>query len=333
MSGRTGASHERGLARCRPFRRHADAELDRHRPDAGLASPAPDPRHAEPPVLAYAGDAARRGIGLLTAALSALLAFALETATPMPWLVLIAAATALAVVSWRDDLGHVPARWRLLAQVVAVAAGLAVLGGGPVFQGLLPGWLDLLAAGLAWVWFVNLTNFMDGIDGITGVEAASIGIGLALIGAPAAPALIVAAAALGFLRWNWHPARLFMGDVGSVPLGYLLGALLILLAKDGHWAPALILPGYYLADATWTLGRRLLRGQRVWEAHREHFYQQAVQRGWSHGRVALAVGLVNVGLVLLALAALSHPGRRLRAPESWSPWPCCASPAHDVDVL
>ena len=247
------------------------------------------------------------GIGLITAALSALLAFALETSTYMPWLVLIVAAAGLALVSWRDDLGHVPARWRLLAQAVAVGAGLAVLGGGPVFQGLLPDWLDLLAAGLAWVWFVNLTNFMDGIDGITGVEAASIGIGLALVGAPAAPALILAAASLGFLRWNWHPARLFMGDVGSVPLGYLLGALLLLLAKSGHWAPALILPGYYLADATWTLGRRLLKGRRVWEAPREHFYQQAVQRGWSHGRVALSVGLVNVGLVLLALAAQSQP--------------------------
>lgn len=247
------------------------------------------------------------GIGLLAAALTALLAFALATSALMPWLVLVAAAAGLAIVSWRDDLGHVPARWRLLAQAVAVAAGLAVLDGGPVFQGLLPHWLDLAVAGLAWVWFVNLTNFMDGIDGITGVEAASIGVGLALVGAPAAPALIMAAAALGFLRWNWHPARLFMGDVGSVPLGYLLGALLLLLAKSGHWAPALILPAYYLADATWTLGRRLLQGRKVWEAHREHFYQQAVQRGWSHGRVALAVGLVNVGLVLLALAALSHP--------------------------
>ncbi len=247
------------------------------------------------------------GIGLLAAALTALFAFALATSTFMPWLMLIAAAAGLAVVSWRDDRGHVPARWRLLAQVAAVAAGLAVLDGGPVFQGLLPRWLDLVAAGLAWVWFVNLTNFMDGIDGITGVEAASIGIGLALVGAPAAPALIMAAAALGFLRWNWHPARLFMGDVGSVPLGYLLGALLLLLAKSGHWAPALILPAYYLADATWTLGRRLLQGRKVWEAHREHFYQQAVHRGWSHGRVALAVGLVNAGLVALALAAPSHP--------------------------
>ena len=247
------------------------------------------------------------GIGLLAAALTALLAFALATSTLMPWLVLTAAAAGLAIVSWRDDLGHIPARWRLLAQAAAVAAGLAVLDGGPVLQGLVPDWLDLVAAGLAWVWFVNLTNFMDGIDGITGVEAASIGIGLALVGAPAAPALIMAAAALGFLRWNWHPARLFMGDVGSVPLGYLLGALLLLLAKSGHWAPALILPAYYLADATWTLGRRLLQGRRVWEAHREHFYQRAVQRGWSHGRVALAVGLVNVGLALLALVALSHP--------------------------
>jgi UDP-N-acetylmuramyl pentapeptide phosphotransferase/UDP-N-acetylglucosamine-1-phosphate transferase len=213
----------------------------------------------------------------------------------------------LAMVSWRDDLGHVPARWRLLAQILAVAAGLAVLDGDPVFQGLLPPWLDLVAAALAWIWFVNLTNFMDGIDGITGVEAASIGIGLALVGAPAAPALILVSASLGFLRWNWHPARLFMGDVGSVPLGYLLGALLLMLAKGGAWAAALILPAYYLADATWTLVRRLLERKRVWEAHREHFYQQAVQRGWSHGRVALTVGIVNGGLVILALISIEHP--------------------------
>jgi UDP-N-acetylmuramyl pentapeptide phosphotransferase/UDP-N-acetylglucosamine-1-phosphate transferase len=239
--------------------------------------------------------------------LPVLLAFAVATWVPLPWFVLVAAAAGLALLSWRDDRSHVSARWRLLAQLVAVAAGLAVLDGGPVFQGLLPPALDLLAAGLAWVWFVNLTNFMDGIDGITGVEAASIGIGLAIVGAPAAPALIVAAAAIGFLRWNWHPARLFMGDVGSVPLGYLLGAMLLMLAKAGHWAPALILPGYYLADATWTLLRRLSRRQRVWEAHREHFYQQATQRGWSHARVAVSIGVLNLCLILLAFLALAAP--------------------------
>ena len=253
------------------------------------------------------------GIGLLAAALPALLVFAVTTAMPLPWLVLVAAAAGLALVSWRDDRGHVRARWRLLAQIAAVAAGLAALDGGPVFQGLLPPALDLLAAGLAWVWFVNLTNFMDGIDGITGVEAASIGIGLAAVGAPVAPGLILAAAALGFLRWNWHPARLFMGDVGSVPLGYLLGALLVMLAKGGHWAPALILPAYYLADATWTLVRRLFQGKRVWEAHREHFYQQAVQRGWSHARVSISIGILNVCLVFLAFLALSAPWPALAA--------------------
>jgi UDP-N-acetylmuramyl pentapeptide phosphotransferase/UDP-N-acetylglucosamine-1-phosphate transferase len=247
------------------------------------------------------------GIGLLAGALPALLIFALATAALFPWLPLIVTAVLLAMVSWLDDRSHVPAHWRLLAQALAVVVGLVVIDGGPVFQGLLPPWLDLLAAALIWIWFVNLTNFMDGIDGITGVEAASIGLGLALVGAPVAPALILAAAALGFLRWNWHPARLFMGDVGSVPLGYLLGALLLMLAKSGAWAAALILPGYYLADATWTLARRLLQRKRVWEAHREHFYQQAVQRGWSHGRVALTVGIVNGGLVLLALLSLDHP--------------------------
>lgn len=247
------------------------------------------------------------GIGLLAGILPALLVFALLLSVPLPWLVLVAGAAGLALLSWRDDRAHVSARWRLLAQAAAVAAGLAVLDGGPVFQGLLPPSLDLVAAGLAWVWFVNLMNFMDGIDGITGVEAASIGIGLAIVGAPAAPALIVAAAALGFLRWNWHPARLFMGDVGSVPLGYLLGALLLMLAKSGHWAPALILPGYYLADATWTLVRRVVQRKRIWEAHREHFYQQATQRGWSHARVSLSVGVLNLCLVFLAFLALSAP--------------------------
>ncbi len=247
------------------------------------------------------------GIGLLVGILPAFLAFAVVTSAPLPWCVLVAAAACLALLSWRDDRKHVSARWRLLAQAVAVASGLSVLDGGPVFQGLLPPALDLLAAGLAWVWFVNLTNFMDGIDGITGVEAASIGIGLAVVGAPAAPALIVAAAALGFLRWNWHPARLFMGDVGSVPLGYLLGAMLLMLAKAGHWAPALILPAYYLADATWTLLRRLIQRKRVWEAHREHFYQRATQRGWSHARVSISVGVLNLCLVFLAFLALAAP--------------------------
>ncbi len=98
--------------------------------------------------------------------------------------------------------------------------------------------------------------------------------------------------------WNWAPARIFLGDVGSVPLGYLLGFLLLDVAARGHWKIALILPLYFLADATLTLVRRLLRGERVWQAHRQHFYQRAVQRGLGHAAVVrrvIAADLILIG--------------------------------------
>jgi UDP-N-acetylmuramyl pentapeptide phosphotransferase/UDP-N-acetylglucosamine-1-phosphate transferase len=150
---------------------------------------------------------------------------------------------------------------------------------------------------------------MDGIDGIAGTESVVLGIGLALVFAlggallPAGLSLLVAAAALGFLVWNWQPARIFLGDVGSVPLGFLLGWLLLLAAAGGQWAAALILPGVYWADATLTLLRRGLRGERLWRPHREHFYQRAVQRGLGHGQVARRVGLAGACLIGLALLA------------------------------
>lgn len=222
--------------------------------------------------------------------------------------VTIAAAAGLASISFLDDLRGLSAGSRLLVQVLAVAAGLAALPG-PVFQGLLPPWPDRVAAGVLWLWFVNLFNFMDGIDGIAGTEAAFLGGGVALLGllggtgGDAWLGTGVAAAALGFLKWNWHPAKLFMGDVGSVPLGYLLGFLLLALAARGQWAGALLMPLYYLADATWTLFRRLFRGEAVWRAHREHFYQRAVQAGRSHDAVVKRVAAANMVLLLLALAS------------------------------
>ena len=153
--------------------------------------------------------------------------------------------------------------------------------------------MALVGIGLGWVWFINLFNFMDGIDGISGVECLGIGLGVAVIaaldGVPSGHGslgICLAAAAAGFLIWNWHPAKVFMGDVGSVPLGFLIGWLLLDMAAAGAWAPAVILPAYYLADATITLLRRLLRGAAPWQAHRDHFYQQATQAGRSHARVA-----------------------------------------------
>ncbi|HZS81870.1 MAG TPA: glycosyltransferase family 4 protein [Stellaceae bacterium] len=219
----------------------------------------------------------------------------------------------IALLSWWDDRGGLSPALRLVVQAAAIVAGLAALpGAGAVFQGWLSPTADLLASAFLWLWFVNLFNFMDGIDGIAGTEAAAIGLGLALLALihPAAIGLgagllgvTIAAAALGFLCWNWHPAKLFMGDVGSVPLGYLLGWLLLALAASGFWAPALILPLYFLVDASWTLARRLLRGERIWEAHREHFYQRAVQKGRSHAAVVRRVALADVALVGLALWA------------------------------
>jgi UDP-N-acetylmuramyl pentapeptide phosphotransferase/UDP-N-acetylglucosamine-1-phosphate transferase len=218
----------------------------------------------------------------------------------------------LAAVSWIDDVRGLPAAVRLAAQLVAIGVVLrAGIPAGAMFQGWLPPSLDGITTLLVWVWFINLFNFMDGIDGLAGSEAATIGLGLLLFAAIgighdlglAATGAGIAAAAIGFLVWNWAPARIFLGDVGSVPLGYLLGFLLLEQAARGHWKLALILPLYFLADATITLLRRLLRGERVWQAHREHFYQRAVQRGRGHAEVVRRVIGANIVLIGCAWAA------------------------------
>ncbi len=230
--------------------------------------------------------------------------------------ILCGAALGLGVVSWIDDLKGLPVAWRLVFQAGVVAGVLLALpGGGPYFGGLLPAGLDAAVAGLLWLWFINLFNFMDGIDGLAGTETVSLGAGVAVVAVVAGMddatmlyGLTAVAAALGFLWWNWQPARIFLGDVGSVPLGFLLGWLLLDLSAQGYWASALILPLYYLADSSITLVRRGLRGAAVWRAHREHFYQRAVQRGLRHGAVAGAVASANLGLIVLAvLAALGWP--------------------------
>lgn len=249
------------------------------------------------------------GLAVIPVILLCWTASALYGVVPLETLAPVAGGSALALLSWRDDRGGLPVLIRLAGQFGAVVLCLFFLpGAGHVFQGLLAPPLDLAATALIWVWFINLFNFMDGIDGISAAETMAIGGGVALIGAVAIAAesgaiwlgLSTAAAALGFLIWNWHPAKLFLGDVGSIPLGFLLGWLLLVLAGTGAWAPALILPLYYLADATLTLLSRLLRLRRVWEAHREHFYQRAVQRGASHGAVVLRIAAANAALILLA---------------------------------
>ncbi|MGE0254681.1 MAG: hypothetical protein AB7N54_03980 [Alphaproteobacteria bacterium] len=257
------------------------------------------------------------GIGVLVVLLPAWLALSLwHDAADWRAVLIPAAALGLALVSWRDDIAGLGALPRLLVHVAAAAVGVAALPG-PVFHGLFPVWLDATVTVLAWVWFVNLYNFMDGIDGITGVATAALGAGVFAVlaasgtgaGGMELQALALAAAAIGFLAHNWHPARLFLGDVGSVPLGFLAGFLLLALAARGYWGAALILPLYHLADATLTLFRRVLAGERVWQAHRTHFYQRAVRHGRSHATVCGGVALANLALVALATAStLSGPG-------------------------
>jgi UDP-N-acetylmuramyl pentapeptide phosphotransferase/UDP-N-acetylglucosamine-1-phosphate transferase len=216
----------------------------------------------------------------------------------------------LAIVCWRDDLyGLSPAR-RLAAQAGAVAIGLVAVPHNP-----LPHWIgpavNAAALGILWVWWVNLFNFMDGIDGLASSEAAAIGGGVLAVAALAggidpAAALLGAAvlgAALGFLVWNWSPAQVFLGDVGSAPLGYLTGFLLIIVAAGGLWIVALVLPLYFLADATITLARRLLGGERIWQAHRQHYYQHAVRGGLSHAAVVKRVIAADILLIGCGWAA------------------------------
>lgn len=223
-------------------------------------------------------------------------------------------AVILGLISWLDDLRSLSARVRLVAQLIAAGAVVPLLLGDiSLTGGFLPAWVELPLVTVAWVGFINFFNFMDGIDGISGVEATSIGIGLyclSLVGgtaAPFSPGLVIAGAATGFLVWNWHPARIFLGDVGSIPLGFLLGGLLLQIAAEGHWAAAIILPLYYLSDASITLMRRLFRGEKIWEAHREHFYQKAVQAGHRHNEVSIAITIANMILIAMAVLSLENP--------------------------
>jgi len=253
------------------------------------------------------------GLAVIGVLVIALWAIQIGSGAPLWRLALLTAGLALlAWVSWIDDRGGADWRLRLAVQLVAAVAGLFAIGLAQVEARLgLPAWLIGLVLTLGWIWFINLYNFMDGIDGITGIETASIGVGMVVlavvtlgaVSGQALAGLALAGVAIGFLVWNWHPARIFLGDVGSVPLGYIVGAFLIQSAVAGHWAPALILPLYYVADATLVLFLRALRGRKPWQAHKCHFYQRAHQGGLAHDRVSLAIGLVNLALIVFAAAA------------------------------
>lgn len=231
---------------------------------------------------------------------------------PTHLLWLLSGAFILALISWWDDLKNLSQLTRLGFQLAVAAIYIWQLHI-EVFQGLLPQPMDNALAALAWVWFINLFNFMDGIDEISAIESFGIGIGILTIlglsqsnawrdpGASELAAAALLGAVAGFWWWNRHPAKIFLGDVGSIPLGFVLGGWLLTMAADGYWAPALILPAYYWIDATFTLLKRIARREAFWQPHRNHIYQQAVQRGRSHRQVAWSIGLINLVLITISV--------------------------------
>ena len=226
------------------------------------------------------------------------------------WLVL-AATVFIALVGAIDDVRPIAVMPRLILQAVGVAIVLAALPGELRVVPFLPYWLERALLGLAILWLVNLTNFMDGIDWMTVAEVVPLSSGLVLFGLMGAlprDAMIVAlalcGAMIGFAPVNRPVARLFLGDVGSLPIGLLFGWLLVVLAGTGHFAAALLLPLYYLADATITLLRRLANGEPILQAHRSHFYQRAMDGGFSIYQVVCRVFLLNIALIGLAVTTL-----------------------------
>lgn len=221
---------------------------------------------------------------------------------------LVLIALALAAVSFGDDLFGLPALWRLAAHLAAAALALWMIVPRPEPVLFIP-----LLLGIAWL--TNLFNFMDGSDGLAaGMAVAGFGtfaFAAHLHGAPALalPCLSLASASLAFLLFNFHPAKIFMGDAGSIPLGFLAGALGVAGWRSGVWPlwfPVLVFSPF-VVDATLTLARRLLRREKVWQAHREHYYQRALQAGLGHRGTALFAYALMAGCAAAALHARTAP--------------------------
>ena len=229
---------------------------------------------------------------------------------------ILAAAAGLALVGFVDDIRPLPPMPRLLLQLAIMTVGVALLPAGTQVFPFLPPWCEAVILVLAGTWFINLTNFMDGMDWITVTDAVPVTAALTMFWAAGdlpMPAGLLAlgllGGLLGYAPFNKPVARLFLGDVGSLPIGFLLAYCLFSLAGNGGGGPgalvaAILLPLYPIADSGITLAWRLRRGEKVWEPHRSHYYQTAIIRGWSVWQVLSRVLAVNLVLTLLAWTSL-----------------------------
>lgn len=261
------------------------------------------------------------GVSIVVVFLLAVLLFVLRgvISNSLGW-ALIGGGLAVAVAGFLDDHFRVPAWLRLLIHFATAGWALWQLNGmGPLHLGWIIwdwDWVGQIVALVGLVWMINLYNFMDGIDGLAGLEAVcASGLGGLLLawiglGGLADCALVLAAASAGFLVWNWPPAKVFMGDVGSGFLGFVFGVLVISSAKERPWLlwPWLILLSVFIVDSSLTLMRRLITGARWYEAHCSHAYQHAARRWGSHSKVTLTIAAVNIAwLFPLAWGACVWP--------------------------
>ena len=256
------------------------------------------------------------GIAVIAATLvvaGAVMACAGSAALNIP-VTVFAAALFIAVVGFADDLKSIPVVTRLLLQALAVGAIIFTAPGDIRIAPPCPIWIERGLLLLAGLWFVNLVNFMDGLDWMTVAEIVPITGAIVVLGSLGAfplPATLVAAALcgamLGFAPFNRPVATIFLGDVGSLPIGLLLGWCLLQLAYHEQFAAALLLPMYYLLDATVTLLRRLLNREPFWAAHRSHFYQRATDNGFTVSQVVGEVFALNIGLAALAAGSIMAP--------------------------
>jgi UDP-N-acetylmuramyl pentapeptide phosphotransferase/UDP-N-acetylglucosamine-1-phosphate transferase len=234
---------------------------------------------------------------------------------PALLLPLLVAVIVIAAVGAADDIRPIGVAPRFFLQAFSVALAIFVLPDDLRVAPFMPVFIERLLLTVGGLWFVNLVNFMDGLDWMTVAEVVPVTAALAIFGAfgflPATQTIISLAlcgAMVGFAYFNRPVATLFLGDVGSLPIGLLLDWLLVQFAGHGALAAAILLPLYYLADATITLVRRLIAGEKVWQAHRSHFYQRATDRGFTASQVVGHVFAVNIALTALAFFTLVAPG-------------------------
>ena len=230
---------------------------------------------------------------------------------------LFAATLFMAAMGFADDMKPIPVLPRLLLQAIAVGAIVLAIPDDVRIVTILPLPIERGFVLFVGLWLVNLVNFMDGIDWMTVAEIVPVTAAIAMLGlfGEVSPAVAIVAAALcgamiGFAPFNRPIAAIFLGDVGSLPIGLLLGWCLLHLASHRHMTAALLLPLYYLADATLTLLRRMVRGEPFWAAHRSHFYQRATDNGFSVMQVVSEIFVLNLALAILAAISIkvASPG-------------------------